>query len=384
VTGLELRRHGAERVGDEEVKVERAYEGREFAPPSAMRRLDLRAGDWVEVRPLDEVLATLDEWGCLDAMPFMPEMARFCGQRLQVFKAAHKTCDTIQSFKGRRLEHAVHLVGLRCDGGFHGGCQAGCLLFWKEAWLRRVDGPPAIAHAGPALDRIVIEAEAVGAGVATLTRQASFDDPLDGKRRYRCQATELLRASEPQRVYDPRHYLRDLTSGNLTWWTLLRGIATILYNSSSYRLRRLRGVWLSRFGRGAARREPPAAILNLQPGELVQVRSKAEIMATLDDGEQNRGLSFDAEMAPYCGRTFRVLRSVDRIIDEKTGKMLRLRKDCVILDGAVCSGLRAGMRRAGCPRSCYPYWREAWLRRVESAPDQTAAARTTRSAAAPR
>jgi hypothetical protein len=41
------------------------------------------------------------------------------------------------------MENAVHLVGVRCDGSAHGGCQAGCLIFWKDAWLRRVDAPSA-------------------------------------------------------------------------------------------------------------------------------------------------------------------------------------------------------------------------------------------------
>ena len=33
-----------------------------------------RAGDWVEVRSKEEILATLDKKGQLDSMPFMPEM----------------------------------------------------------------------------------------------------------------------------------------------------------------------------------------------------------------------------------------------------------------------------------------------------------------------
>ncbi|MGO8918331.1 MAG: hypothetical protein ACLQJR_20720 [Stellaceae bacterium] len=338
--------------------------GRKPAPPSATRSLDLHVGDWIEVRPLDEVLATLDAHGCLDAMPFMAEMARFCGQRFQVFKTAHKSCDTIYTFTGRRLENTVHLAGLRCDGGFHGGCQAGCLLFWKEAWLRRVDGPHMAAAAAPAHNRAAGETEALSDHVASLARQARIDDPLSGEPRYRCQATELLRASTPLNVFDPRHYLRDLSAGNLTLWTLLHGAALSLYD----KLQRLRGARRSRGG--TAKGKSPVAMLNLQPGELVQVRSKAEIMATLDDGVRNRGLSFDGEMAPYCGRTLRVLRRVDRILDEKTGKMLKLRKDCIILEDAVCSGLRCGIRRLGCPKSVYPYWREAWLRRVESAPGQ--------------
>ena len=67
----------------------------------------------------------------------MPQMFQYCGQRFQVFKRAHKTCDPIYSMAGRKLENAVHLE-LRCDGKAHGGCQVGCLLFWKDAWLKPV------------------------------------------------------------------------------------------------------------------------------------------------------------------------------------------------------------------------------------------------------
>ena len=46
--------------------------------------------------------------------------------------------DDLDSQLRLRMRNAVHLEGLRCDGQAHGGCQAGCLLYWKEAWLRRV------------------------------------------------------------------------------------------------------------------------------------------------------------------------------------------------------------------------------------------------------
>ena len=46
----------------------------------------LCAGDWVEVRSRDEILATLDKDGRLDGMPFMPEMFAFCGKRFRVYK----------------------------------------------------------------------------------------------------------------------------------------------------------------------------------------------------------------------------------------------------------------------------------------------------------
>src|SRR5579862_559341 len=104
-----------------------------------MRSSEFSAGDWVEVRSQEEILRTLDEKGQLDGMPFMPEMLAFCGKRFKVYKRAHKTCDTVFPVPGRRVEAAVHL-DTRCDGSAHGGCNAGCLIFWKDVWLKRVSG----------------------------------------------------------------------------------------------------------------------------------------------------------------------------------------------------------------------------------------------------
>ena len=95
-----------------------------------------RAGDLVEVRSKEEILATLDADAGIDGILFMPEMLQYCGRRFRVAAVAHKTCDVAQkTLKSRRLETTVHLTGLRCDGSAHGGCQAGCLLYWKEAWI---------------------------------------------------------------------------------------------------------------------------------------------------------------------------------------------------------------------------------------------------------
>ena len=80
-------------------------------------------------------------------MPFMPQMFQYCGKRLKVYKRAHKTCDTIAikwDYPGRKVADGVHL-NLRCDGQAYGGCQAACLLFWKEQWLKPVTG--AAGHA---------------------------------------------------------------------------------------------------------------------------------------------------------------------------------------------------------------------------------------------
>ena len=317
----------------------------------------LRAGDWVEVRSAEEILGTLDERGELEQLPFMPEMLQFCGRRLRVYKSAHKTCDTIERYTGRRMLNAVHLEGARCDGAAHGGCQAGCLLFWKEAWLKRVPGPLPEGSVAPVLD------SAHSRGLENTIRATQLSVQItngNGGERYRCQATELLRATTPLAWWDPRHYVRDLLSGNVRLGALLRYVIIAAFNS----LMRLH--WRGRpypYLQGLARGETPSDKLDLQPGELVQVRTKREIMRTLNDDLKNRGLKFDVEMVPYCGKTYRVLRKVEKIINEKNGQMTRLPNACLILEGVTCSGCLS-TNRLFCPRSVYPYWHEIGLRRV--------------------
>ena len=61
----------------------------------------------------------------------------------------------------------------------------------------------------------------------------------------------------------------------------------------------------------------------------------------------------------------RVKDRVNLLIDETTGRMLRIPKDCLILEGVGVLGRSAAPGRWFCPREIYPFWREAWLRRVE-------------------
>jgi hypothetical protein len=318
----------------------------------------LRAGEWVEVRSLAEILATLDETGCLGALPFMPEMAEHCGKKFRVFKSAHKTCNTLGGGGIRQMEAAVHLDGLRCDGEAHGGCQAGCLLFWKEAWLKRVDAPIGTSAR--------TSAERGGAGrpwpvESLMAGTLASGEAGEGDRRYRCQATELGRATAPARWWDPRLYVRDLLSRNMRLLDVARYALLAAFNvvMRRARLRPYPHV------RGLAGDKTPSVELELQPGEWVEVRSKDEIMRTLNPKARNRGLLFDVEMLPFCGRTYRVLTRVERLIDERTGKMAMPRNPCVILEGVTCGGCLS-RDRLFCPRSIYPYWHEIWLKRVDT------------------
>jgi hypothetical protein len=54
------------------------------------------------------------------------------------------------------------------------------------------------------------------------------------------------------------------------------------------------------------------------------------------------------------------------LINEKTGKMTRMKNPCIQLEDVYCRA-ECTDRRLGCPRASNTYWREIWLRRVEGA-----------------
>lgn len=330
-------------------------------PRATGRARSLRVGDLVEVRSEAEILATLDHRGELDALPFMPEMLQYCGRRFTVHKVAHKLCDTMTRSGMRRMRDAVHLDGVRCDGQAHGGCQTGCLVHWKEAWLTPV------GEAGTTPRRPAPDAGTARPTVADLRDHTRRAPAPDGEERFSCQATELLRAApEPLPFRDLGQWASDLRSGNAGVVAVARAVLVGLFNRLQAisvrvlppRLRFRRGLrW--RFLEGPLARTP-AGRTDLQPGELVRVKPVAEIVATLNRDLQNRGLGFEEEMARHCGREARVLRRVERCIDEQTGRLLHLKNPCIVLEGTVCEGAY----NANCPRSIYSFWREIWLDRV--------------------
>ncbi len=353
--------------------------------------LKLKAGEAVEVRSKEEILSTLDKNGCLEGLPFMPEMFAFCGRQLRVYKRAHKTCDTINNTGGRRVANAVHLDGSRCDGQAHGGCQAECLIFWKEAWLKRapsastkksVGGAAQVAQPAVPVEK---NTRCTECDLIACTRKTVADKAADPV--YVCQATEMLKASSAIGSWDWRQYVEDYSSGNfgLKWMAgvfFYANYTALMGYGRGFGMRKAMR-WIYNKVQGLRGRLPhprargkipmgtrtPAVSLNLQPGELVRVKSFEAILETIDWDYYNRGLRWDAEMAPYCGGVYRVRRRVSHIIDEKNGKMLHLKSEPIMLEGVTCQSKYSNCRYF-CPRAIYSYWREIWLERVgESVPN---------------
>jgi hypothetical protein len=184
---------------------------------------------------------------------------------------------------------------------------------------------------------------------------------------------------EPINWWDLRQYATDYWSGNVGLWRLVCGFVWSMYFHLSQAgigvgrpMRWLYNVvqplgrgkkWPRTRGTIPEGRPTPTVNLNLQPGELVRVKSHQEILATLDDGSKNRGLWWDAELVPYCGKTFRVAKRVHNVLDEKTGKMIRMQSPSILLESAICAA-RYSPCRMFCPKSTYCFWREIWLERV--------------------
>lgn len=139
-------------------------------------------------------------------------------------------------------------------------------------------------------------------------------------------------------------------------WHLFNGGMRQALRTTSVRIQRFLETSKSASTRsvdGRTRQE----VLAVEPGEWVRVRSRDEIHAMLDSCQRNEGLAWMPMMEDCCGKEFRVYKRVERIVLESTGEIRKL-KDTVLLEDAICDGIY------GCNRSCFFFWKEAWLERV--------------------
>jgi hypothetical protein len=146
-------------------------------------------------------------------------------------------------------------------------------------------------------------------------------------------------------------------TGNIRLRPLTTGVALAAFNA------------MQRWRHGAAfpnlalpdRTTSPHLALDLAPGEIVRVKSKREIEATLTSNSRNRGLWFDVEMLRFCGGEYRVAARVDRLLDERAGRMRTITNPCIRLEGVAASGEYLGLDA----QNELIFWREIWLARAE-------------------
>jgi hypothetical protein len=311
--------------------------------------IPFKAGEWVEVLEWEAIEKTLDADGTCDGLPFMPEMLEYIGRRFRVLRYAEKTC--LESSDGRFLNRAflkkdiLHLDGLRCSGADHDGCQRLCLLFWKAAWLRKVR----------------VEQSAVVMNLPSLDKVRSNLKTRETSTKYFCQATQLEKITRDATREDTiSQCFKDLWSGAIG---ILEMISLILVPLG----RRIRNRVFGRPRLLGTLKRTPVEHLALQPGDLVEVKSLKEMQGTLDALGRNRGLVCDIELNRYCGKRYRVLTRLDRIITERTAEM-RSVEATVMLEGIPCL---CAWTLGGCPRSDFAYFREIWLKKVGPGPERS-------------
>lgn len=299
----------------------------------------LRPGDLVEVKSPDEILQTLDAEGTVSGLPFMPEMIPFCCKRFRVSLRAVKTCWYGHGSGMRKFpqEDVLLLDGIRCSGADHGGCQKACNIFWREAWLRKVENPEL--------------APVQGNGEQRLRGRLKT---MSGADRYFCQSSEILQATvELSRFERFTKCADEIESRN-------SGLLEVLRRISVWTYWKARRVLFGSYGRGR-KGTTPAERLRLQPGEYVEIKPMEKIRETLDDKAYNRGLYFTPSMSQLCGQKRKVERRIEKIIVDGTGEMRTLR-NTVFLEGELCECSCVAF--GGCPRGEFSYWREIWLQRV--------------------
>lgn len=304
---------------------------------------DLLPGDVVRIRPLPEILATLDAQGALDGMPFQPEMMKFCGTEARVFRCLDKIYDYGRTKHMRRLDGCVLLSNLRCDGGAHDGCEAACYLIWKAEWLQHREAPRA-QTAQPAGFDAARMSEAVTAG----TRQGEV---------FRCQFTQLHGCTAEYPRWSLGRDLIPWLSGNYSAKAWLVAMLTRVFN----------GVQRRRGGVGFPPQPPVGEHLAKEPthlkvGERVTVLPLEEIARTLNSQGKNKGLWFDVEMVKHCRQEYRVSARVQKIIDDANGQVRFMKTPCIMLETVDSTGEGLHFNAQHDPI----FWRESWLRRTDS------------------
>ncbi len=255
--------------------------------------------------------------------------------------ASIKTCyyGTSSGMREFPAEDVVLLEGLRCSGADHDGCQKACTIFWREAWLRKVD---------------------------SLSSVPSIEDPegskwlrsrlktKSGPNTYFCQASEILNATR-ELSHQERFTkcISDIRAGNC-------GVLEMAQRIGEWLFWKIRKALFGVYARGS-QKSTPAASLDLQPGEWIEIKPVADISETLNDKGYNRGLFFTPAMGRSCGEKYQVKRKLEKIIVDGTGEMRQMR-NTAFLEGSMCGCSCVAF--GGCPRNEFAYWRDIWLRRV--------------------
>lgn len=112
--------------------------------PTPHESLDLKPGEWVEVKPRAEILGTITHSGFNRGMRYDMEMLKYSGERHRVQLRVDRLLNE-QTGKMMQMKSAcIQLENVYCRAEctpMRLGCPRASNTYWREIWLRRVDGP---------------------------------------------------------------------------------------------------------------------------------------------------------------------------------------------------------------------------------------------------
>jgi hypothetical protein len=117
---------------------------RTTATSTPTEALDLQPGEWIEIKPLEEIVPTLDVHARNRGLQFSHDLAVQCGR---TFRVRSRLDRMIIEGTGHMvaMKNTVLLEGAMCPcEQVVGGCPRMDHIYWREIWLRRVP-PPAPA-----------------------------------------------------------------------------------------------------------------------------------------------------------------------------------------------------------------------------------------------
>jgi hypothetical protein len=189
----------------------------------------------------------------------------------------------------------------------------------------------------------------------------------------RKRGTELNPKDKDSRVICQNTYIPDLGEGPAEtpwepWTKRLRHFIRRRMKPRQVRAFKTKSARLLDFLSGRSRGRPGSshqaaapAVPKFKAGDLVRVRTKEEIKSTLNYWGQLKNCRFMSDMSPYCGTTQRVLKTVERFVDERDNR-IKKSHGLVLLEGVYCQGTPDFGR---CDRSCFFFWREEWLEKLD-------------------
>jgi hypothetical protein len=98
----------------------------------------------------------------------------------------------------------------------------------------------------------------------------------------------------------------------------------------------------------------------MRAGDWVEVRTKAEILRSLDNNGRLENLPFMPQMFKYCGQRFRVYKRAHKTCDTVSPTPAGRRLTSTVHLELRCDGKAYG----GCQTACLIFWKEAWLKPV--------------------